>query len=66
MDDDGLDYEGSLRLTEVVLMLLWQIGSSSSVGSNLAVGCCSSSVVSQRLSSLVAVLDSQTAWRRWW
>lgn len=53
MGDDETDYGGSLRLTEVVLMLLWQIGLSSSVGSNLAVGCCNSSVVSQRLSSLV-------------
>ena len=58
MDDDELDYEGSLQLTEVVLMLLWQIGLSSPVGSDLLAGWRNSSVVSRQLSSLVAVLDS--------
>jgi len=58
MGDDGLDYEGSSQLTEVALMPLWQIGSSSPVGSCLLVGWCSSSVVSQRLSSSAVVLDS--------
>ena len=58
MGDDGSDYEGSLRLTEVALMPLWQIGSSSPVGSGLLAGWRSSSVVSQQLSSLVVVLDS--------
>jgi len=58
MGDDGSDYEGSLQLTEVALMPLWQIGSSSPVGSRLLVDWSSSSVVSQRLSSLAVVLDS--------
>ena len=67
MGDDGSDYEGSSRLTEAALMLLLRIGSSSSsVGSRLVAGWCSSSVVSQRLSNLAAVLDSQATWRRWW
>jgi hypothetical protein len=57
MGDDGLDYEGSLRLTEVALMPLWQIGLSSPVGSGLLAGWHSSSVVSQQLSSSAAVLD---------
>lgn len=58
MDDDGLDYEGSLQLTEVALMLLWQIESWSSVGSDLLAGWRSSSVVSRQLLNLAAVLDS--------
>lgn len=57
MGDDGSDYEGSLRLTEVALMPLWQIGLSSSVGSGLLAGWRSSSVVSRQLSSSAAVLD---------
>lgn len=67
MGDDGLDYEGSLRLTEVVLMPLAQIGSSSSlVSSNWAAGCCNSSAVSRRLSNLEVEPYWKAAWLRWW
>ena len=58
MGDDESDYEGSLQLTEVALMPLWQIGSSSPVGSCSLADWSSSSVVSQRLLSSAVVLDS--------